>query len=212
MSDIPQRWLSLTGISATLNLTGTQIKLLHKQRYLVRIGKRPQDYRYLDPTPEYAERLRLAAVMLSKNSQVNIDLPMTFLLTAREVAEIMGWSLIHARNFLQDNKVPCWKGKNRAALYSVSTVRDLIFKRQGRHLHKQKAPFMLPELVAFAKRFIDSEAAIVPTDEQFKADAELQKKMELVMRQSSPGREVMLADLLEKLELAKQVVQTLESK
>jgi hypothetical protein len=70
----------------------------------------------------------------------------------------------------------------------------------------------LPELVAFAKRFIDSEAAIVPTDEQFKADAELQKKMELVMRQSSPGREVMLADLLEKLELAKQVVQTLESK
>ena len=211
MPDLPQRWLSLSGISSVLNLTPSQVKTLHKQKLLVRIGNRPQEHRYLDPTPEYAERLRLAAVMLSKNSQVNIDLPMTFLLTAREVAEIMGWSLRYARDFLEDTKAPCWKAKNRAKLFSVSTVRDLLFKRQGRHLHKQKAPFLLPELVAFAKRFIDSETAIVPTDEQFKADAELQKKMAWMMKQPSPGREAMLADFLEKIELAKKAFQTLES-
>ena len=211
MPDIPQRWLSLTGISTVLNLTGTQIKLLHKQRLLVRIGKRPEDYRYLDPTPEYAERLRLAAVMLSKNSQVNIDLPMTFLLTAREVAEIMGWSLIHARHFLQDNKVPCWKGKNRAALYSVSTVRDLLFKRQGRKLSKQRDPFLLSDILNYFRRFQAEEESIVPTDAAFAEDEDLQKKIAWLMKQPSPQREVMLADFIEKLELAKQVVQTLES-
>jgi hypothetical protein len=174
----------------------------------VRIGKRPDEYRYLDPTPEYAERLRLAAVMLSKNSQVNIDLPMSFLLTVREVAEIMGWSMKHARRYLSDNKIPCYKSKNRALLFSVTAVREMIFKRQGRHLHKQLAPMLLPELIAFAKRFIDSEAAIVPTDEAFKADAELQRKMEWIMKQSSPGREAMLADLISKMELAKKVLET----
>jgi hypothetical protein len=207
MPDLPQRWLSLSGISTVLNLTPSQIKLLHKHRLLVRIGKRPQDYRYLDPTPEYAERLRLAAVMLSKNSQVNIDLPMTFLLTAREVAEIMGWSLRYARDFLEDTKAPCWKAKNRAKLFSVSTVRDLLFKRQGRHLHKQKAPFLLPELVAFAKRFIDSETAIVPTDAQFSEDEAIHKKIAWLMQQPSPQRETMLADFLSKMDLAKRVLE-----
>jgi hypothetical protein len=206
MPDLPQRWLSLSGISTTLNLTPTQIKTLYNQKLLVRIGKRPQDYRYLDPTPEYAERLRLAAVMLSKNSQVNIDLPMTFLLTIREICEITGWSQRKTIRVLEEGKVPCFKSKNMARLYSVTTLREIIFKRQGRHFHKQVAPMLLPELVAFAKRFIDSEAAIVPTDEAFKADAELQKKMHWIMRQKSPQREVIMADLLAKLELAKKVL------
>jgi hypothetical protein len=207
MTELPQRWLSISGISTVLNITPTQVKTLYKQRLLVRIGKRPQDYRYLDPTPEYAERLRLAAVMLSKNTEVNIDLPMTFLLTAREVAEIMGWSLIHARHFLQDNKVPCWKGKNRAALYSVSTVRDLIFKRQGRKLSKQQAPFLLNDLLGYFKRFQAEEEAVVPTDDQFAEDEALQKKIRWMMRQPSPQREAMLSDFLEKVELAKSAVQ-----
>jgi hypothetical protein len=208
MTELHQRWLSLSGISTVLNLTPTQIKTLHKQRLLVRIGKNPSEYRYLDPTPEYAERLRLAAVMLSKNSQVNIDLPMTFLLTIREVAEIMGWSLTHARHFLDDSKAPCWKAKNRAKLYSVSTVRDLLFKRQGRKLSKQRDPFLLSDLINYFRRFQVEEEAIVPTDAEFAEDAELQKKIVWMMKQPSPQREAMLADFLEKVELAKQVVTT----
>lgn len=206
MGDIPQRWLSTNGICTTLNLTYAQIKLLHKQKYLVRIGKRPDEYRYLDPTPEYAERLRLAAVMLSKNTEVNIDLPMTFLLTAREVAEIMGWSLRYARDFLEDTKAPCWKAKNRAKLFSVSVVRDLLFKRQGRKLSKQRDPFLLSDLINYFRRFQAEEESIVPTDAAFEQDADLQKKIRWMMKQPSPQREAMLSDFLEKLELAKEVV------
>lgn len=215
MATLPQRWLSLSGICTTLNLGPAQIKTLYKQNLLVRIGKwanQGQDnYRYLDPTPEYAERLRLAAVMLSKNTEVPIDLPLTFLLTIREVAEIMGWTLRHAKHFLEDNKVPCYKSANRARLYSVSVVRDLLWRRNGRKLSKQLAPTLIEDLIVFFRRFQAAEESIVPTDAAFERDAELQKKITWMMRQKSPEREVMLADFCEKLELAKKVVQTLES-
>lgn len=206
MTDLPQRWLSLSGIATVLNVTCTQVKTLYKQKLLVRIGKNPADYRYLDPTPEYAERLRLAAVLLSKRSDVPIDLPLTFLLTIREVAEIMNWSLRHARDFLEDNKVPCFKSANRARLYSVSVVRDFLWRRNGRKLAGKIAPMLLSEIISFAQRFVDAETALMPTDEQFKADEELQRKLAWIMRQKSPQRETILTDLMAKLELAKQVV------
>lgn len=206
MPDLPQRWLSFSGICTTLNLAPSQVKSLYRQKLLVRIGRRPQDYRYLDPTPEYAEKLRLAAVLLSKRYEFTIDLSMSSLLTIREVAEIMDWSLKHARDFLESNKVPCWKSKNRARLYSVSVVRDFIWKRNGRKQAGKIAPMLLSEMISFAQRFIDSETALMPTDEAFKADEELQRKLAWVMRQKSPERETMLADLMAKLDLAKRVV------
>ena len=210
MSTLEQRWLSLSGISTVLNLTPIQIKLLHKQHYLVRIGKRPDEYRYLDPTPEYAERLRLAAVMLSKNDRVNIDLPMSAILTVREVAEIMNWSLNHAKKYLLENRIPHFKAGVRINLYSVTEVRDMIFRRNGRgKFSKQLAPFLLTEILEYHKRFQAEEESIVPTDAAFERDAELSKKIKWMMRQ--PQREVLLADFVEKLELAKQVVSLLQS-
>jgi hypothetical protein len=209
MNSIPQRWLSLSGICTTLNLRPNQVKLLYKQNLLVRIGKRPEEHRYLDPTPEYAERLRLAAVMLSKNPIVP-DLPSTFILTVREVAEIMGWSLRYARTVMAEKKVPFFKAKNKACLYSVEDVRDLIFKRNGRgRFSKQLSPFLLPEIIAYQRRFQSEEESIVPTDAAFERDEELQKKIRWMMKQ--PNREVLLADFIGKVELAKQVVQTLKS-
>jgi hypothetical protein len=203
MNSLPQRWLSIHGICTVLGLTPNQVQHLARKKYLVRIGDQARHYRYLDPTPEYAERLRLAAVMLSKNNEVNIDLPLTFLLTIREVAEIMGWGLSHARSYLAENKIPCYKSKNKACLFSVSTVRDLIFARQGRHLAKQKAPFLLPEIIAFQRKFQAAEESIVPTDAAFSEDAALQKKIVWMMKQ--PSRDVLLADFISKMELAKQV-------
>jgi hypothetical protein len=217
MPDLPQRWLSLSGICTVLNLTPSQVKSLYKQKYLVRIGKNPPDYRYLDPTPEYAERLRLAAVLLSRNAAVTfkIDLPTTFLLTSREVAEIMGWSPRYAKVYLAEKKIPCFRfenSKKRALLFSVSAVRDMIFKRNGRGRYsKQLAPILLSDVILFYRRFQATEEAIVPTDAAFKEDAELQKKIQWMMRQPSPQREVMLADFLDKMELAKQVVEALRS-
>jgi hypothetical protein len=211
MNSLPQRWLSLSGISSVLNLTPSQVKTLHKQKLLVRIGNRPQEHRYLDPTPEYAERLRLAALMHTRGAGFKIDLPHSFILTKREVAEVMGWNLTYAEEYLREKQIPRYKAPNNTVFYSVADVRDMIFRRQGRHLAKQKAPFLLKEILAFQKRFQAAEEAIVPTDEQFKADAELQKKMAWMMKQPSPGREAMLADFLEKIELAKKAFQTLES-
>lgn len=207
MPDLTQRWLSLAGLCTVLNLTPSQVKTLYRQKLLVRIGKGGNQfspYRYLDPTPEYAERLRLAAVMLSKNSVVPISLPLAFLLTKREVAELMGWSLKHAELYLRENKVPRYKAKNRLVFYSVSAVRDLIWKRTGRKKAGHVAPLLLTELITFTQRFVDAETALMPTDEQFKEDEALQKKLAWMMRQ--PQRDVMLADFLGKMELAKRVL------
>ena len=206
MTELHQRWLSLSGISTVLNLTPTQVKRLYNQKLLVRIGKRPQDYRYLDPTPEYAERLRLAAIMLSK-TDVHINLPLTFLLTTREIAEIMGWTQQYAQVYLREKSIPNFKGKNRVRLYSVSAVRDLIWKRNGRgKFSKQMAPALIPDLINFFHRFKTAEEVVVPTDAAFAEDEALQKKIVWMMKQPSPQRETMLADFIEKMELAKRVV------
>jgi hypothetical protein len=204
MNTIPQRWLSLTGISDTLSITPGQVKRLYNQKLLVRIGKDSTSHRYLDPTPEYAERLRLAALMLSKNNAVPINLSMTSMLTVREIAQIMGWSVRYARDILAEKKVPCFKGKNRSALYSITAVRDLLWKRNGRKQAGKIAPMLLSEIINFFRRFQAAEEAIVPTDAQFAEDEQLQKKITWMMRQ--PQREVMLADFISKMELAKQAI------
>jgi hypothetical protein len=203
MSSLEQRWLSLQGICDVLSLTPNQARLMHKQRYLVRVGKRVQDHRYLDPTPEYAERLRLAAVLLSKNNEVRVDLPMTFILTVREVAEIMGWSLKYAQRYLSERKIPCLKSKNRVQLFTVSTVRDLIWQRSGKKLGKYVGPILLSEMIDYFRRFQAAEDEIMPTDAALDADAALQKKISWILRQ--PHRDKLLAAFLEKVEIAKQV-------
>lgn len=208
MPELPQRWLSISGISTTLNLTPTQIKTLYKQNLLVRIGKNPTEYRYLDPTPEYAERLRFAAVMLSKNSTVNIDLSLSFLLTRREVAEILGWNLVYAELYLRTKKVPRHKAANGVVFYPVSAVRDMLWKRNGRKLAGKIAPMLLSEMLAYFWRFKAAEEAIVPTDAAFAEDAALQKKIVWMMKQ--PNRDVLLADFISKMELAKRVVEAVK--
>jgi excisionase family DNA binding protein len=144
--------------------------------------------------------------MLSKDDTISINLPLTFLITKREIAEIMGWSLRKTRRFIEDNKMPSYKAANNSRLFSVSTVRDFIWKRNGRRLSKQLAPMLLSEMIAYFRRFQAAEEAIVPTDAAFAADAELQKKITWMMKQ--PNREVLLADFISKMELAKQIVVT----
>jgi len=108
--------------------------------------------------------------------------------------------------------VPFYQAKNKVVFYSISDVRDLIFRRNGRKRYsKQLSPFLLPEIIAFQKKFQAAEEAIVPTDAAFEEDAELAKKLAWMMRQKSPEREVILADFMSKIELARQVFQTLES-
>ena len=67
---------------------------------------------------------------------------------------------------------------------------------------------LLSEIIDFFRRFQAAEESIVPTDAQFTADEQLQKKITWMLKQ--PQREVMLKDFLEKMELAKQVVTSIQ--
>jgi DNA-binding transcriptional MerR regulator len=212
LSEIPQRWLSITGICTVLNLTPSQVLHLYKKGFIVRIGDRPSNHRYLEPTPEYAERLRTAAVMLSKDRYINVELPITFLFTIRELAHLMGWSIYYARLYMQRNTPPCIQSKNRTKLYTATTIRDLIFKRHGRKMAGKKSPLLLSEVIQYFHRFMAEEESIVPTDEQFKQDDQLMKKIKWAMKAKSPERETMLQDLMEKIELAKEFVNAVSQK
>lgn len=195
MNTLPQRWLSLNGICDVLGMSPSQVKSLVRSKQLVRIGK-PPDYRYLDPTPEYAERLRLWASM---DTQTNI--PLKALFTVREVTEIMGWHISHGRDVMRT--IPATKVNGHTKLYSAVQVRNLLFRRQDRKHSQQKAPFLLSGLIAYFRRYYDSEAAIVPTDSEFADDDALKAKLEWML--SQPNHQKMLAEFLEKLELAKMV-------
>lgn len=194
--ELQQRWLSLSGICDVLGMRPTQIKSLVRSKLLVRIGK-PPDFRYLDPTPEYAERLRLWASM---DTQTNI--PLKALFTVREVTEIMGWHISHGRDVMRT--IPATKVNGHTKLYTATQVRDLLFRRQDRKHSQQRDPFLLSGLIAYFRRYYESEAAIVPTDSEFRDDDVLRKKLEWMLEQ--PNHQKMMADFLEKIELAKAVV------
>lgn len=198
---IEQRWLSIHGICSTLNLSKSQIYTLVRKKYLVRIGDVHTNYRYLDPTPEYAERLRLADALEGRENP-----SLKGLFTAREVAEIMNWSLGATRHFL--SKVPHVTSKH-CSLYSAAQIRDFIWRRSGRKMAGRKDTVLLSELLAYFMRFREAEEEIVPTDAAFAEDAALQKKLQWMMEQ--PNKETMLKEFLEKMELTKNVVQQLSS-
>ena len=120
--------------------------------------------------------------MLSKQAFINVNLPMSYLLTIREVAEILGWSLKHAQTCLAKYKIPCIKSSNRVKLYTAASVRNLIWKRQGRKIADKTAPLLLSEMILFFKRFQAAEEAMVPTGAMFAEDAILQKKITWMMK------------------------------
>lgn len=191
-----QRWLSIHGICNALEMTPDKIRRLVKKGLLQRLGEGP-DARYLDPGPEYAERMRLAMGM-----EMTTPLGAKFLFTTREVATIMQWSFRHAITRL--TKVPSFRTKGSLNLYSAADVRDMLWKRHGRKLADRKAPFLMPEILEFFQRYYDSETAMIPTDAVFREDEEFQKKLNWILKQ--PNKEVMLADLLQKMDLAKKVL------
>src|SRR5438045_3127326 len=121
-----QRWLSLTGICTSLGLSAPQIKSLVKQRILVTIKAQQGEIRYLDPTPEFAERLRLGESLYCRMWPIPKELDISALLTLREFAQVMGWTMKYARRYCKEKKVPNTK-IGFTTMYSIATVRGLLW-------------------------------------------------------------------------------------
>ena len=207
-----QRWLSLIGICNTLQTNPKHIQWLVKQGFLEYIPDRSnknQGSRYLDPTPQYADRLRLAEVIYRRRFPLpaDIDIDSKAIFTSAELAVLMGWTPNYTDKFLFTHKPPCVKiggGKTGGLrLFSAKTIRELIWRRKGRKVSAQKSPFLISELLEFfQKRMADDD---VPTDAQFADDERLQKKLTRLLKMPSPQREEALREFLAKVELAKEI-------
>lgn len=207
-----QRWLSLTGICTTLNISHGHAVWLAKRGFLATIwgdgGKTWKKARFLDPTPEYAEKLKLGEALYGRLFPVPVDLDLAGLITIREVAEIMGWSIRYARQYAFKGKIKPAVRAGITDLYSIAEVRRVFWKRNGRSraVSKQVAPFLVREIIDYFLRTTAEAEREVPTDAQFAEDDLLQKKLIRMSKMKSPDREAAFADFYRKVELARLAV------
>lgn len=214
-----QTWLSLTGICNVLKTNERHIRWLVKNGYLEMLPGKQYGFahgRFLDPTPGYAERLRLAAIIHHKRVPLpeEIDLSEKAIFTRAEIAAILGWTDQYARQYLKEHDLPSVKlGRVKHGglrLYTAKTVRELLWRRQGRKTSAQRAPFLITDLIDWFHKQTASEAAIVPTDAELAEDEVMQKKLAAILRMRSPLRERAMRELWEKVELARQTVGLLQ--
>jgi hypothetical protein len=202
-----QRWLSMQGICEVLQTSQKHIRWLAQQGYLEKLpsDKKKHPDRYLDPTPAYAERLRIAEAIYRRRVVLprELDLSDKAIFSVQEVAAIMRWNLNTARTKLKRSKVPCIKcgsGKTAPRLYTASTVRDLLMQRAGFRT-KHRAPILLTELVQW---FRENHSQLErPSDRDFAADTRFKKRLEVLLRMPSPQRERAFSELWSKVEMAK---------
>jgi hypothetical protein len=135
--------------------------------------------------------------------------------TVAEIAEILGWTLGYTRKFVALKKLPCVKigGGRRGGikLYSAKTVRELAWRRSGRSVSAQRAPFLIPELVELFLKSQSELDAIIPADGEFSDDDLLAKKMRRLSKARIDKREAMLADFMERYRDVAALVETVRN-
>jgi ribosome-binding protein aMBF1 (putative translation factor) len=122
----------------------------------------------------------------------------------------MGWTLNQARMRLFRYKVPAMKAGANIYLYSAAAVRDMMW-RENRSTVAERSPFLLSEMIEFFQRWYADEAKGVPTDAQFAADDEIQRRLAKLVQRAEKDQSVAKADLASKTELACKIVQILQS-
>jgi hypothetical protein len=209
----PQQWLSLSGICDKLRLSPYQVKTLAKKGCLAIIkGKMRVADRFLDPTPEYAEQLRLGAIIHQRHFPIPAGLSEKALLTRAECAELLNMKLKTLDDYVKKNFFPPAIRVDRSHfLYSPVMVRKIMLQRRsGERYWKDKeplssklAPFLIPELVELFRSRLSEEVSSIPTDKEFLADESLQKRLSKIVTQSQKS------DFAQKVKLAQQIVQIL---
>lgn len=204
MPEILQRWLTIAEICTTLRMSPDQIKALVKKRILVCVGSQ-QDKRYLDPTPEYAERLRLADNLHKRLNHWESTFPLLALFTAKEISNLTGWTKYSTYERLKERKVKKYR-IGKYVLFSAETVRDILWRKSGarKRINKDKSPFLISELMRFFLEYKAREDEETPTDAEFAADELLQRKMSRMMHLPSPQREAVFRDFMSKTDFAKR--------
>lgn len=206
-----QRWLSLEGICTTLQISRDHAAWLAKQGYLVVIwgdkSKKIKSARFLDPTPEYADKLKLAEAMYGRLFPLPKDLNLATILTVGEVAQIMGWTYQYAQKYLVEKKILCAK-VGMYNTYSVAAIRDLLWQRQGRKRAYKRAPILLEHLIQFFMAQYAKANEEVPTDDEFAADDLLQRKLERMAKLPPGERAEAMKEFYQKVVLAKQVAES----
>jgi hypothetical protein len=185
---------------------------LAKQGHLVVLwgdkGKTIPRARFLDPTPEYAQKLRLAEAMYGRLFPIPKDLNMVTILTTAEVASIMGWKYGYAQRFLSEKKIPYTK-IGLYNVYSVAAIRDLLWKRQGRKRAFKRAPVLLEHLIRFFAAQYARENEVVPTDEEFAADDLLVRKLERMAKLPPAERAEAMREFYGKTALARDLLKSI---
>jgi hypothetical protein len=200
-----QTWLSLSGICERLRLQPYQVRHLVKKGCLAVIkGKGSVATRYLDPTPEYREQLRIGAIIHQKAFPVPVDISEKALLTAAECCELLGMKQKKWFDYTRRHGNPCIRVDKTHFLYSPLFVREMMLKRNKKTLARQRAIFFIPELVEFFRSRLSDEVSLIPTDKEFLADEALQQRLAMIVTKSQK------ADFAQKVKLAKQIVQILE--
>jgi hypothetical protein len=201
----PQTWLSLSGICDRLRLSPTQVKTLARKGCLATIGKKGTPaYRFLDPTPEYSEQLRLGAILHQRFFPVPAGLTEKALLTLGECAELLGMTPVKMKRYMMRHAVPSVRVDRKHFLYSPLVVREAMLKRSNKALSKQLAPYLLSEMIEGFRTRLSEELSIIPTDKEFLADESLQKRLAMIVGESQKS------DFARKVKLAQEVVQILE--
>ena len=202
-----QQWLSLSGMCDRLRLAPGQVRTLIRKGCLATIGKKGTPaFRLLDPSPEYAEQLRLGAILHQRHFPVPAGLSEKALLTSSECAELLGMKPKKMMLYLKRNfpMVASVKVDKSHFLYSPLIVREAMLKRSKKTLSKQKSPFLLEELITLFRTRLSDEVSLIPTDKEFLADEALQQRLAMIVTKSQK------ADFAQKVKLAKQIVQILE--
>lgn len=208
----------MAGICDLLQTTPDHIRWLVKQGYIEIIpgrNKSRAESRYLDPTPQYAERLRLAEVIYRRRHPLPavLDLPEKAIFTAREVAELMGWTHAYTVQRLHKDKlfgVKVGGGSGGGLrLYTAKDIRRMIAKRQKRAQGEKRCPVLLRDLITFFQRYQD--AGDMPSDADFSKDDVLGKKITRILNMPASRREEAMRELMEKARLAKEAVSAIPS-
>lgn len=205
-----QSWLSIDAICTVLRLNRKTVLQLAKKGCLAVIwgptgNKKISAARFLDPTPEYREQLRLGAILHQHAYPVPSGLSEKSLLTLGECSELLGWKWKRTNKYFHLHALPSVRVNKTLYLYSPAIVRDIMLKRSKRRLSRQKAPFLLGEIVDFFKSRLTEDISSIPTDAEFLADERLQKRLSKIVTEPQKN------DFASKVALAKRVVQILES-
>jgi hypothetical protein len=113
-----------------------------------------------------------------------------------------------AHHYHEKGRLPKGVLVGQYTLYNIADVRDWMWRRSDRKLSKQRAPYLLEELIQFFLSYKAEYENAVPSDAAFATDDKFQAKFERLLKLPSPARETAMRELWAKVELAKSVAGT----